>query len=62
MPRHRRSGTSRSGLRLRPTFKNCATKFSGFELLVKKLQAELEAQKQYCSALEAHFKTMQETV
>ncbi|MGA7913980.1 MAG: response regulator [Candidatus Acidiferrales bacterium] len=32
------------------------------ELLVKKLQAELEAQKQYCSALEAHFKTMQESV
>ena len=31
------------------------------ELLVKKLQAELEAQKQYCSALEAHFKTMQES-
>jgi CheY-like chemotaxis protein len=32
------------------------------ELLVKKLQAELEAQKQYCNALEAHFKTLQETV
>ncbi|MFZ0519523.1 MAG: response regulator [Candidatus Acidiferrales bacterium] len=31
------------------------------ELLVKKLQAELEAQKQYCSALEAHFKAMQES-
>ncbi|MGB9309531.1 MAG: hypothetical protein WA211_06940, partial [Candidatus Acidiferrales bacterium] len=30
------------------------------ELLVKKLQAELEAQKQYCSALEAHFKATQE--
>jgi hypothetical protein len=32
------------------------------ELLVKKLQAELEAQKQYCNALEAHFKTLQESV
>ncbi len=32
-----------------------------FELLVKKLQAELEAQKQYCSALESHFKAMQES-
>jgi hypothetical protein len=32
------------------------------ELLVKKLQAELEAQKQYCSALESHFKAMQETM
>jgi CheY-like chemotaxis protein len=31
------------------------------ELLVKKLQAELEAQKQYCLALESHFKTMQES-
>jgi DNA-binding response OmpR family regulator len=31
------------------------------ELLVKKLQAELEAQKQYCSALESHFKTMQDS-
>jgi hypothetical protein len=28
---------------------------------VKKLQAELEAQKQYCSALESHFKAMQES-
>jgi CheY-like chemotaxis protein len=31
------------------------------ELLVKKLQAELEAQKQYCAALEADFKSMQDT-
>ena len=30
------------------------------ELLVKKLQAELEAQHQYCAALEAHFKNLQE--
>lgn len=30
------------------------------ELLVKKLQAELDAQKQYGSALEAHFKAMQD--
>lgn len=30
------------------------------ELLVKKLQAELEAEHQYCAALEAHFKTIQE--
>jgi CheY-like chemotaxis protein len=30
------------------------------ELLVKKLQAELEAQRQYSSALEAHFKSLQE--
>jgi CheY-like chemotaxis protein len=31
------------------------------ELLVKKLQAELEAEHKYCEALEAHFKTMQES-
>jgi CheY-like chemotaxis protein len=31
------------------------------ELLVKKLQVELEAQKQYCAALEADFKSMQES-
>jgi CheY-like chemotaxis protein len=31
------------------------------ELLVKKLQAELEAEHQYCAALEAHFKTIQES-
>lgn len=31
------------------------------ELLVKKLQAELEAGHQYCAALEAHFKTLQES-
>jgi CheY-like chemotaxis protein len=31
------------------------------ELLVKKLQAELEAQRQYCAALEAHLTTLQET-
>jgi DNA-binding response OmpR family regulator len=31
------------------------------ELLVKKLQAELDAQHQYCAALEAHCKTLQES-
>jgi CheY-like chemotaxis protein len=31
------------------------------ELLVKKLQAELEAGRQYCAALEAHIKTLQES-
>jgi CheY-like chemotaxis protein len=30
------------------------------ELLVKKLQADLEAQRQYCVALEAHLSTLQE--
>jgi CheY-like chemotaxis protein len=31
------------------------------ELFVKKLQAELDAQRQYCTALEAHFKTLQDS-
>jgi CheY-like chemotaxis protein len=31
------------------------------ELFVKKLQAELEAEHQYCAALEAHFKALQES-
>jgi DNA-binding response OmpR family regulator len=31
------------------------------EFLVKKLQAELDAQQEYCAALEAHFKTVQES-
>jgi DNA-binding response OmpR family regulator len=30
------------------------------ELFVKKLQAELDAQRQYCTALEAHFKVLQD--
>jgi CheY-like chemotaxis protein len=30
------------------------------ELLVKKLRAELEAEHQYCAALEAHFKSLQQ--
>lgn len=30
------------------------------ELLVKKLRAELDAQREYCEALEAHLKTLQE--
>jgi len=31
------------------------------ELLVKKLEAELQAEHQYCAALEAHFKLQQES-
>jgi CheY-like chemotaxis protein len=31
------------------------------EMFVKKLQAELEAEHKYCEALEAHFKTLQES-
>ncbi len=31
------------------------------ELFIKKLEAELQAEHQYCAALEAHFKTLQES-
>jgi CheY-like chemotaxis protein len=31
------------------------------ELMIRKLQAELEAEHKYCEALEAHFKTIQES-
>ncbi|HXW55646.1 MAG TPA: response regulator [Candidatus Cybelea sp.] len=31
------------------------------ELLVKRLESELHAQREYCTALEAHLKTLQET-
>ena len=31
------------------------------EMLIRKLQAELEAEHKYCEALEAHFKTQQES-
>jgi len=31
------------------------------QLLLKKLQAEIEAERQYSAALEAHFKTLQES-
>jgi DNA-binding response OmpR family regulator len=31
------------------------------ELLIKKLQAELDAQRQYCAALETHLTTLEET-
>jgi CheY-like chemotaxis protein len=31
------------------------------EMLAKKLQAELEAQREYCAALEAHLKALEET-
>jgi DNA-binding response OmpR family regulator len=31
------------------------------ELLIKKLEAELQAEQQYCAALEAHFKLQQES-
>ena len=35
-------------------------RFCGSSLLVKKLQAELEAEHQYCAALEAHLRTFRD--
>jgi CheY-like chemotaxis protein len=49
---HASAGTSAEIQRLRNEVRR-------LELLVKKLQAELEAGQQYCAALEAHIKTLQ---
>jgi CheY-like chemotaxis protein len=44
----------------RPEIQKLRSEILRLELLVKKLQAELEAQRQYSTALEAHFKSLQE--
>lgn len=43
-----------------PEIQKLRSEILRLELLVKKLQAELEAQRQYSTALEAHFKSLQE--
>ncbi len=43
-----------------PEIQKLRSEILRLELLVKKLQAELEAQRQYSIALEAHFKSLQE--
>ena len=43
-----------------PEMQKLRSEILRLELLVKKLQAELEAQRQYSAALEAHFKSLQE--
>jgi CheY-like chemotaxis protein len=43
-----------------PEIQKLRSEILRLELLVKKLQAELEAQRQYSAALEAHFKSLQE--
>jgi CheY-like chemotaxis protein len=43
-----------------PEMQRLRSEILRLELLVKKLQAELEAQRQYSAALEAHFKSLQE--
>jgi CheY-like chemotaxis protein len=42
-----------------PDLRSLRNEVLRLELLVKKLQAELEAEHQYCAALEAHFKLLQ---
>jgi hypothetical protein len=44
----------------RPEIQKLRSEILRLELLVKKLQAELEAQREYSTALEAHFKSLQE--
>jgi CheY-like chemotaxis protein len=43
-----------------PEIQRLRSEILQLELLVKKLQAELEAQRQYSTALEAHFKSLRE--
>jgi DNA-binding response OmpR family regulator len=43
-----------------PDLQRLKREVARLEMLVKKLQAELEAERQYCAALEAHVKTLQE--
>ncbi|HEY6903772.1 MAG TPA: response regulator [Candidatus Acidoferrales bacterium] len=54
-PRHSAPASSTA-----PEMQKLRSEILRLELLVKKLQAELEAQRQYSSALEAHFKSLQE--
>src|ERR1700690_1090442 len=44
-----------------PELQKMRNEIRRLEMLVKKLQADLEAQHQYCAALEAHCKTMQDS-
>jgi len=54
-------GASGSGARATPESQKLRYEIRRLELLVKKLQAELEAERQYCVALESHLKSMQES-
>jgi CheY-like chemotaxis protein len=44
-----------------PELQKMRNEIRRLEMLVKKLQADLEAQHQYCAALEAHCKTLQDS-
>ena len=56
VPRPAAASVSSAG----PEVQKLRSEILRLELLVKKLQAELEAQRQYSAALEAHFKSLQE--
>jgi hypothetical protein len=56
VPRPATASASSAG----PEIQKLRSEILRLELLVKKLQAELEAQRQYSTALEAHFKSLQE--
>jgi len=50
-----------SAARATPEAQKLRYEIRRLELLVKKLQAELEAERQYCVALESHLKSMQDS-
>ena len=67
IPRPSASPASASAIPPRPAAASSAeiqklrNEIRRLELLVKKLEAELQAEHQYCAALEAHFKLQQES-
>jgi CheY-like chemotaxis protein len=55
------SAVTRSDAPTSPDTQKLRNEITRLDLLVKKLQAELLAERQYCVALEAHIKTLQES-
>lgn len=55
------STVTRSEAPTSPDTQKLRNEITRLDMLVKKLQAELLAERQYCTALEAHIKTLQES-
>ena len=51
--------TAPAGVALPSDVQRVRLEIQRLELLVKKLQSELEAERQYCQALEAHIRALQ---
>jgi len=55
-------GTASPAAAVPPDVQRLRFEIQRLELLVKKLQSELEAERQYCQALEAHLRTLDGSV